>query len=82
MGDTLRTLCDSRVVMIVLIFFTAWLLGSIVEELRKYACHRKDVELKRDLADRGMSADEIATLMRAKPIRSGKPATNSKLGDV
>ena len=52
--------------MIVLIFFMAWLIGHIVEEMRKYACHCKDVELKRDLVDRGLSAEEIERIVAAQ----------------
>jgi hypothetical protein len=66
MGNTLTTLFDNWIVMIVMIFFTAWLLGTTVEEIRKYACHRKDVELKRDMVDRGLSADEIERIVAAK----------------
>jgi hypothetical protein len=66
MGNTLQSLMESPVVMIVLIFFAAWLIGHSVGELRKYACHRNDVELKRDLAARGLSADEIERIVAAK----------------
>jgi hypothetical protein len=71
MTDTFRAIADNWIVMIVSIFFTAWLLGTIVEETRKYACHRKDVELKRDLAERGMSAEEIERIVAAHS-RPGK----------
>jgi hypothetical protein len=50
-------------VLVALIFFTAWFLATLVGEIRKYACHRKDVELKRDLADRGLSAEEIERIV-------------------
>ena len=49
-----------------------------------YRIHKNRLEdsLKRELLDRGMSADEIATVIRARPIRSRRPATNSNLGDI
>jgi hypothetical protein len=72
MTDTLRAIVDNRIVMIVLIFFTAWLLGTIVVETRKYACHRKDVELKRDLAERGLSAEEIERIVAAHSRQGNK----------
>jgi hypothetical protein len=73
-NSTLQTLLDNSVVMMVLIFFTAWTIGHIVEEVRKYACHRKDVELKRELVDRGLSADEIERIIAASaaPMRKSK----------
>jgi hypothetical protein len=66
MANTFQSLVDNWFVMIALIFFTAWLIGHIVEELRKYACHRNDVELKRDLVDRGLSAEDIERIVAAK----------------
>jgi hypothetical protein len=74
MESTLRLLFDNWVVLIVLIFFTAWLLGTTVGELRKYACHRKDVELKRDLADRGLSAEEIERIIAVNSSATNEQA--------
>jgi hypothetical protein len=42
--------------------------------------NRLDDALKRELLDRGMSADEIATVVRARPQRSC--GTSDKLGEV
>jgi hypothetical protein len=49
-----------------------------------YKIHKNRLEdsLKRELLDRGLSTDEIATVIRARPIRSHRLATNSNLGDV
>jgi hypothetical protein len=54
--------------------FTAIVLGSVVAAIliicvTIYHLHksRAEVALKRELLDRGMSADEIATIIRATP---------------
>ena len=47
---------------------------------RKHNKNRLDDALKRELLDRGMSADEIATVVRARPQRSR--GTSDKLGEV
>ena len=67
-----RLLLDNWIVTVVLIFFTAWLLGSIVEEIGKCARHRRDAELKRDLAERGLSVDEIERLVAANSAGARK----------
>jgi hypothetical protein len=50
------------IVFVIIIFITT--IGLVV-----YLIHRNKTEdaLKRELLDRGMSADEIATVIRAKP---------------
>jgi hypothetical protein len=78
MTSALNALFDNVVVMLAIIFFAAWLIGHIVEEIRKYACHRSDVELKRDLADRGLSAQDIERIVSA---RSGAGKAKPKVDD-
>ena len=65
----------NMIVVIVLIVFTAWLLATIAGEIRKYACHRKDIELKQELVARGLSAEEIERIVQVKPrsAKQGKP---------
>jgi hypothetical protein len=72
MAEFFQTVLDGgqpwgMVVVVVLIVFTTWLLGSVVEEIRKYACHRKDNELKRELVERGLSGEEIERVVQARP---------------
>jgi hypothetical protein len=74
MESTVQLLFQNWIVLVVLIFFTAWLLGTTVGEIRKYACHRKDVELKRDLADRGMSAEEIERIVAVNSSATNEQA--------
>jgi hypothetical protein len=66
MGDALRTLFDHWIVAIVLICVVASVITSIAKQLRKYACHRNEVELKRDLVERGLSVEEIERIVAAK----------------
>jgi hypothetical protein len=66
MWDTLTTLFDNWIVAIVLICVVASVITSIAKQLRKYACHRNEVELKRDLVERGLSIDEIERILAAK----------------
>jgi hypothetical protein len=53
-------------VILFIIFTTAIVAGTI------YGMHKNRLEhtLKRELLDRGMSADEIATVMSSKQIKS------------
>ena len=60
----------NMVVLIVLIGSVAGVISTIVTQCRKYACHRQELEFKRDLLDRGMSADDISRVVRARSPRS------------
>ena len=66
MGDALRTLFGNWIVAIVLICVVASVITSIAKQIRKYACHRNEVVLKRDLVERGLSVDEIERIVAAK----------------
>jgi hypothetical protein len=57
----------NMIVLIVLIGCTAGVIGSIAKQIRKIACHRQELEFKRELIDRGMSADEVERVVRAGP---------------
>lgn len=54
------------VVFIVLIGSAAGVIGTIVSEVRKYLCHREEMELKREMLNRGMDPQEIDRMMRAE----------------
>lgn len=56
----------AMVVFIVLIATASSVIGAIAKEIRKFADHRQDVEFKRELVDRGMTADEIERIVQAK----------------
>ena len=56
----------NMVVLIVLIGSVAGVIGTIAKEVRKYLCHRTEMELKREMLDRGMKSQEIERVMKAK----------------
>ena len=55
----------NMVATICLIFAVASVIGSIVKQIRKFVCHRQEIEFKREMLDRGMSAEEIELVVRA-----------------
>jgi hypothetical protein len=40
--------------------------STVATQVRKYACHRHDVELKHDLVERGLTVDEIERIVRVR----------------
>jgi len=56
----------NMVVLVVLIGSVAGVIGAIASEVRKYLCHREEMELKREMLDRGMDPQEIDRMMHAK----------------
>jgi hypothetical protein len=56
----------NMVVLIVLIGSLFGLLRLLVIQVRIYASHREDLQLKRELVERGLSAEEIERIMLAK----------------
>ncbi len=58
------------VAFIVLIGVVSSVITSVVKQIRKYFCHRQEIEFKREMLDRGMSAEEINTIIKAGPMQS------------
>ena len=56
----------NMVVLVVLITCTTGVFTSMFKQFRKYGCYRRDVDLKRDLVERGLSVDEIERIVAAK----------------
>lgn len=56
----------NMVIWIVLICSAAGIVTALFKEIRKYACHRQELDLKRELLDRGMTADEIERVVRSR----------------
>lgn len=56
----------NMIVLIVLIGSMAGVLTGIAAQIRKYSCHRQDIDFKRELVDRGLAADEIERIVSAK----------------
>ena len=58
--------------MIVLVVFIGSMVGvisTIASQIRLYATHRADVNLKREMVERGLSAEEIERIIAAKSPR-------------
>jgi hypothetical protein len=56
----------NMIVLVVLIVTAGSLVGTIATQVRKWACHRQEIEFKRELLDRGMSVEEIARMAETK----------------
>lgn len=55
----------NMVVLITLIICASTLIGAVAAEIRKFATHRQDVALKRELVDRGLSVEEVERIVRS-----------------
>lgn len=55
----------NMVVYIMLIICGSSVISSIFKQVRKYACHRQELDFKRELLDRGMSIEEVDQIVRA-----------------
>jgi len=62
----LEMLLDHWIVLLVLGSVAAGVVTSIAKQVRKFGCFRQEVELKRDLVERGLSVEEIERLIKAK----------------
>lgn len=60
----------NMVVWIVLICSAAGVASTLFKETRKFACHRQEVDFKRDLIDRGLTVDEIERVVRSRTTDS------------
>ena len=57
----------NMVVVIVAVVMGTNVITSIAKEIRRYASHRESIEVIRELAERGMSAEEIERVLHAAP---------------
>ena len=66
----------NMIVLIVLIGAISGIVTTIVKQVGAYAQQRQDLSFKRELIDRGMSADEVQGVVEARtPSTSQKPTT-------
>ena len=65
----------NMIVLICLLFAVAGMISAIAKEIRKYGCHRQDIDFKRELVDRGLDSEEIVRIVSAKPAASNAPVT-------
>jgi hypothetical protein len=61
------------VVLCVLIGTAGTLISLIVNQIGSYATHRADLQLKRELVERGLSVEEIERIVSAKPLTEAQP---------
>jgi hypothetical protein len=54
------------IVLVVLIGCIASVVKAVAKQSRTYASHRAELNLKRELVERGLSVDEIERVMAAK----------------
>jgi len=55
----------NMVAVICLIFAVSSVIGSVVKQIRKFVCQRQEIEFKREMLDRGMTAEEIESVVKA-----------------
>lgn len=62
----------NMIVLVVLIASAASVISCIAKQVRRYGCLRQELDLKRELVERGLSAEEIERIVAAKSSASGK----------
>jgi hypothetical protein len=71
-----QMLLNNWIVLLILGSVAAGLITSIAKQIRKYGCFRQEVELKRELVERGLSVDEIERVIAAKSTVTMKDSTS------
>jgi hypothetical protein len=56
----------NMVVFLMLIGGIVAIISTLAKQIRKFACHRAETNLKRDLVDRGLSVEEIERVIAAR----------------
>jgi hypothetical protein len=64
----------NMIVLVCLIFSVAGVISSLFKQVRKYTCHRQELDFKRDLVERGLSVDEIERVLAAKSVSEKQSA--------
>lgn len=65
----------NMIVLICLFFAVTGVVTGIAKEIRKFGCHRQDIDFKRELVDRGLSSEEIERIVAARSPGSDAPVT-------
>lgn len=59
------------VLLLLLIVFGTGIVTSTIKQIRKFACHRQELDFKREMIDRGMSVEEVERLVQANSGQFG-----------
>jgi hypothetical protein len=70
----------NMVVFVVLIGSVAGVIKIAATEIRKFGCHRQDIEFKREMVDRGLSAEEIERILAASSRAPSEGPTHVNIG--
>ena len=65
----------NMIVLVVFLVVVGGMFTTLVQQLRKFASHRLELNFKRDLLDRGMTAEEIEQIVRAHGSAVQSPGT-------
>lgn len=55
----------NMIVLVVFALVVGGIFTTLFQQLRKFASHRAELNFKRDLLDRGLTADEVEQIVRA-----------------
>jgi hypothetical protein len=58
----------NMIVLVCLIFSVAGVISSLFKQVRKYTCHRQELDFKRELVERGLNVDEIERIVAARSV--------------
>ena len=72
----LEMLLNNWIAVLVLGTVLAGVITSIAKQIRKYGCFCQEVELKRELVERGLSVEEIERLIAAKSTVTSKDTSS------
>ena len=70
----------NMVVIVVMITCAAAVLKFVAMEIRKFGCHRQDIDFKREMVDRGLSAEEIERILAASSSAAKDGNTTVNVG--
>jgi len=65
----------NMIVLVVFLMVVGGIFTTFFQQLRKFASHRLELNFKRDLLDRGLTADEVEQIVRAHGSAVESPAT-------
>ena len=72
----------NMIVLVVLIGSVAGVLTGIAAQIRKYGCHRQDIDFKRELVERGLAAEEIERIVAPNRQSVSRPKKRKFSADV